>query len=286
MEVLKMPDLLAPYHATGQGVLGTIDSDGVARLRPVASGPILIGPMGRPEPSLDPYVVAIGQLDINCVHLRRIWLCDVQDVFVIMHGFLFWPEHKGELPCVLHESHGTGEKCPFATRAGAGGAWPQCRGRSLEILACLGQSPPDGKDLLRLRGLAEHLLHAIDEALTLLIHLVLCLKHGPAHVRALAFEPLDALLGRELLRQRRCTGGGPPGFPDLAVQILDLAFEAKLDVISPAIELDRLGLEEAGIAFIDRALDGGLLLCEDILECLRRGACAGAARHSRKSEQA
>ena len=62
--------------------------------------------------------------------------------------------------------------------------------------------------------------------------------------------------------------GGAAGFPDLAVEFLDLTFQAHFQVIGPAVQLVGLGLKQACIAFGDVSLDLGLAFagCASIVE--------------------
>ena len=91
-------------------------------------------------------------------------------------------------------------------------------------------------------------------------------RPGPARRRATgasgcaALRGLDLLLAGQLFLQRERGRGGAAGFLDLAVELLDLALQADLQVVGPAVELFGLGLEEAGVALGDAALDGGLPL--------------------------
>ena len=90
-----------------------------------------------------------------------------------------------------------------------------------------------------------------DQFLSLFVHLILRVEQRPALLVALRFERLDLLLPGELLFQRQRGRGGAAGLLDLAVELLDLAFEADLQVVGPAVELFGLGLEEAGVALGD-----------------------------------
>lgn len=74
------------------------------------------------------------------------------------------------------------------------------------------------------------------------------------------FEGLNLLLADELFFERCCSGSGAAGFLDLPVEVLNLALQAELEVVGPAVELFGLGLEEAGVALGDVALDGFLAL--------------------------
>lgn len=65
----------------------------------------------------------------------------------------------------------------------------------------------------------------------------------------MGFEGLDLLLTCELLLEGQRGGGGAAGLLDLAVDVLDLVFEADLQVVGPVFELEGLRFEELGITF-------------------------------------
>ena len=118
-----------------------------------------------------------------------------------------------------------------------------------------------------------------NQLLALSIHLILRVEQRAALLVALGFEGLDLLLAGELFLQRQRGRGGAAGLLDLAVEFLDLAFQSDLQVVGPAVELVGLGLEEAGVALGDVALDGGLALLGDGVECrLTAGRSAASGR--------
>jgi hypothetical protein len=90
--------------------------------------------------------------------------------------------------------------------------------------------------------------------------LILSVEQGTPLLIALGFEGLDLLLPCQLFLQRQRGRGGAAGLLDLAVDFLDFPLQADFKVVGPAIQLVGLGLEEAGVALGDIALDGGLAM--------------------------
>ena len=77
---------------------------------------------------------------------------------------------------------------------------------------------------------------------------------------ALGLQGLDLLLPCKLFLQGQCGRGSPAGLLDLAIQLLDFPLQPDFQIIGPAVELVRFGLEESGIALGDSFLDDGLPL--------------------------
>ena len=92
--------------------------------------------------------------------------------------------------------------------------------------------------------MSELALDLSDQFLSLFVHLILRVEQGPSFLIALRFECLDLLLPGKLLLQCQRGCSGTPGFLDLPVEILDLALQADLQVVGPAVELFCFGLEE------------------------------------------
>ncbi len=108
-----------------------------------------------------------------------------------------------------------------------------------------------------------------NQFLALLVHLILRVEQGTPLLVALGFKSFDLLLPGEFFLQRQGGGGGAAGIFDLAVNFLDFPFEPRFQVVGPAVEFVGLGFEEAGVAFGNVALDGGLAILGEGFELLR-----------------
>ena len=125
-----------------------------------------------------------------------------------------------------------------------------------------------------------------DECLPLLVHFILRLEERAALLVALGFEGFDLFLADKLFLQSGRGGGSSAGFLDQPVHLLDLAFEAELEVVRPAVEFLSRSLEEPRVAFGNHALDRGLSFLDGDLGRARGDAQAGAGDFSRQGEQA
>jgi len=90
------------------------------------------------------------------------------------------------------------------------------------------------------------------------------------------FEGFDLLLAGELFFEAEGGRGGAASFFDLAVDVLDLAFETDFQIVGPVVEFGGFGFEEFGIALGDLAADAGLFLASEVIEGWwgRGGECA------------
>ncbi len=77
---------------------------------------------------------------------------------------------------------------------------------------------------------------------------------------ALGFQGLDLFLPGKLFLQSQSRACRSTDFLDLAIDLFDLSFQSRFQVIGPTIEFVCLGCKEAGIPFGDIALDGGSAL--------------------------
>lgn len=102
-----------------------------------------------------------------------------------------------------------------------------------------------------------------NQLLALFVHFILGIEQGTPFLVSLSFYSLDLFLARKLFFQSERSCCSPAGFFDLSVEFFDLPLQAKLQVVSPAVEFVSLGIKEACIALGNIALDGRLaLLCE------------------------
>ncbi len=143
------------------------------------------------------------------------------------------------------------------------------------------QSPTDGEQHFQLTPLRKLAFDVGDEFRPLLVHLVLRLEERAALFVPLGFEGFDLLLAGELFLQRQGCGGGAAGFLDLAIHLLDLAFQAEFEVVGPAVEFFCLGFKKSGVALRNRAPDGGLPLLDDFTDGAGCDAQTGTGDFSR-----
>ena len=148
------------------------------------------------------------------------------------------------------------------------------------------QVPADGEEFFLRRLGFQFPFDLLDEALAIIVDLVLSVEEGTAAFLAVGFEGFDLLLAGEFFLKREGGGGCAAGFFDLAVDVFDFAFEADLQVVGPVVELGGLGFEELGIALGDVAADAGLLLAGDFVEGRWRGFGELALVIARKREEA
>ena len=109
-----------------------------------------------------------------------------------------------------------------------------------------------------------------DELAAPAINVILRIEERTALLVALGFQRLDVLLTSQFLFQREGRGGRATGFLDLAIEFLDLPFQAQLQVVRPAVELLGFRLEEAGVALGDGVLDFDLMALGHLIEATRR----------------
>ena len=93
------------------------------------------------------------------------------------------------------------------------------------------QKPPNREQPLYLGRLRQLPLNGKDQLVALTIYPVLRVKQRAALVVALGFQCLDLFLPGELFLQCKCAGRGAARLLDLAVEFLDLALKAELEVV-------------------------------------------------------
>ena len=125
------------------------------------------------------------------------------------------------------------------------------------------QGPAHHEQLPPLHLLAQLALDVGYQVRALTIDLVLGVEEGAAAMVALGFQSLDRLLPFQLRFQRKRGGGAAPRVLDLAVEFLDFALQAQLQIVRPAFELLDLGLENPTVPLGNAALDGLLLRGDD-----------------------
>jgi len=87
------------------------------------------------------------------------------------------------------------------------------------------------------------------------VHIILGLEKRTPFQIALGFQSLDLLLSGQLFFQSQCRARRSTDFLDLAIDLFDLSFQPRFEVIGPTIEFISLDRKEAGIPFGDIALN-------------------------------
>src|SRR5438093_3754667 len=82
-----------------------------------------------------------------------------------------------------------------------------------------------------------------DQVSPVTINFILGVEQRATLLTTLRFQSFDSFLTSKLFFQRESNCGGSTGFFDLAVEVLDIAFEPKLKILCPAFELRHLYLE-------------------------------------------
>ncbi len=126
-------------------------------------------------------------------------------------------------------------------------------------------------------------LNVPDEFVTLTVDRVLSVKQLATLARARRFKVPDLALSRQLILKGDSGRACPSGLRDLPVKALEIALQPKLQVVGPAVELDRLLVEQLIRPLIGLAQTNGDLSVADIVEC--RSAPAGAEDPSREGEE-